>query len=106
MMEKIAEAEHLMAPILDGMQLRHLHAVLVSCFCEGEETLKTSEDDAERCIDAFLSAKKLEGCSGRSLGYYAATLRRFSEAVPGGERGEQRHGRQHTAHTLKLLLLA
>lgn len=81
MMEKIAEAERLMAPILDGMQLRHLHAVLVSCFCEGEETLKTSEDDAERCMDAFLSAKKLEGCSGRSLGYYAATLRRFSEAV-------------------------
>lgn len=30
MIEKIAEIERLMAPVLDGMQARHLHAVLLA----------------------------------------------------------------------------
>lgn len=39
------------------------------------------EDEIERFVAAFLDAKKLEGCSGRSLGYYASTLNRFADAA-------------------------
>lgn len=81
MMQKIAEVERLMAPILDGMQLRHLHVVLASCFFEDRFVGVVAEDDAECCVAAFLAAKRLEGCSERSLGYYASTLSRFTNAV-------------------------
>ena len=84
---KINEIERLMAPILDGMQMRHLHAVLLSCLAEG-----TSNDAHAPCgvgghLAGFLSAKRLEGCSERSLSYYASTLTRFAERVdkPVGE---------------------
>ena len=81
MMEKVAEIEHLMVPFLDGMQQRHLHAVLVACLCEDEPSGLVGEDGPDRCIAAFLGAKKLEGCSERSLGYYASTLNRFADAM-------------------------
>lgn len=81
MLVKIVEAERLMAPIFDGMQQRHLHAELMACFCEDGSTEGLREDEAERCVTAFLDAKKLEGCSGRSLDYYASTLNRFADAA-------------------------
>ena len=81
MMEKVAKTERLMAPVLNSMQLRHLHSVLLTCFCENQEPDATNDDDAKRCIEAFLSAKKLEGCSDRSLGYYASALKRFAKCV-------------------------
>lgn len=31
MERKVAEIEHLMGPIMNGMQAKHLHAVLSSC---------------------------------------------------------------------------
>ena len=68
MKEKMAEIERLMAPVLDGMQARHLHAVLLACLCETKDVLPEEERRGENLIDAFLSAKRLEGCSERSLG--------------------------------------
>ena len=81
MIEKIAEIERLMAPVLDGMQARHLHAVLLACLCEEQEAVPGEGWQSEGLIDAFLAAKRLEGCSERSLSYYASTLRRFHGAV-------------------------
>lgn len=81
MIEKIAEIERLMAPVLDGMQARHLHAVLLACLCEEQEAMPREGWQSEGLIDAFLAAKRLEGCSERSLSYYASTLRRFHGAV-------------------------
>lgn len=81
MMEKVIEIEQLMSPILDGMQARHLHSVLVACLCDGTQEAVALKDDVEKCIESFLSAKRLEGCSERSLSYYASTLKRFGDAL-------------------------
>lgn len=34
MERKVAEIEHLMSPIMNGMQAKHLHAVLSSCLLD------------------------------------------------------------------------
>ncbi len=84
MEDKVAEIEHLMAPIMDGMQMRHLHAVLVSCLCVEETPERLQARPMGDFIDEFLAAKRLEGCSERSLCYYASTLRGFSEKTRKG----------------------
>lgn len=81
MEEKINEIERLMAPMLDGVQARHLHDVLVACLREPREQPDEKAKGCEFYIEAFLSAKRLEGCSERSIGYYGSTLRRFADAV-------------------------
>ena len=81
MLEKTAEIERLMAPVLDGIQAKHLHVVLIATLCGETCEHVVRDDDAQFCLDAFLSAKKLEGCSERSLWYYASTLRRFANEV-------------------------
>lgn len=80
-MDKVAEIERLMAPVMNGVQARRLHAVLVTCLCSNEVDESGCEDDAKQCTTAFLAAKKLEGCSDRSLGYYSSTLKRFASVV-------------------------
>lgn len=51
--------------------------------------IKPRETDGERCMrengeleQAFIAAKRLEGCSEKSLAYYHATLSKLLEAVP------------------------
>lgn len=81
MENQIREIEHLMTPILDGVQMKYLHSVLVSCLCEHRGLGQTNNESLEGDIDEFLAAKKLEGCSDRSLSYYASTLQKFSEKM-------------------------
>ncbi|MBR0405814.1 MAG: tyrosine-type recombinase/integrase [Eggerthellaceae bacterium] len=81
MKEKVAEIERLMAPMLDCMQARHLHAVLLACLCEAQSFTDEEGECGDDFVEAFLSAKRLEGCSERSIGYYASTLRGFTETV-------------------------
>ena len=67
-----------MNSILDGRQLKQLQIVLESSL-SGLVVLPLSSgthelrDNAE-IISKFLSAKRIEGCSEKSLGYYAKTL--------------------------------
>ncbi|QKF07548.1 tyrosine-type recombinase/integrase [Berryella wangjianweii] len=80
---EISEIERLMAPALDGGQMMRLHAVLSHCLID-EGDFPSAEgryQDNEHAIEAFLSAKTIEGCSPRTLAYYGSTLRRFSDAV-------------------------
>lgn len=77
MLDRVAEIERLMAPVLDGTQVRHLHAVLIACLHDASADTGGFQDDAARCVGAFLAAKRLEGCSERSLQYYSSTLKRF-----------------------------
>lgn len=64
-----------MSGILDNEQIETLHSVLNSCL------LLFSEDQSKTCptddelISSFLSAKSVEGCSEKTLGYYGSTLR-------------------------------
>ena len=73
-----SEIERLMTPLLDNEQLRQLRKVLEHCLFD-PESLGTSEGegDNERYLSAFLKAKRLEGCSSRTIGYYVSTLQKF-----------------------------
>ncbi len=83
-MMTMREVERLMSPALDAAQMERLHAVLTHCLvsggdftgCGGDATRSNNE-----LLEAFLGAKSVEGCSGRSVKYYAVTLRRFLNEV-------------------------
>ena len=80
MQQTIERINRLMAPMLNDEQASELHTVLVACLTEKGRNPRGPETMTE-CIDLFLAAKKLEGCSERSLRYYAATLSRFATEI-------------------------
>ena len=67
--EMINQITALMLPFLDNGQLKQLHRVLAEVIYE-EKTSKTSEE----CLEGFIAAKKVEGCSEKTLSYYNATV--------------------------------
>ena len=70
----ITEIEQKMQATLDNKQMDVLHKVLEGVFAAASSEEK-SDTEAERALlDAFLSAKKVEGCSGKSLRYYHSTI--------------------------------
>ena len=77
----IKEIEQSMLRSLDNAQLLELHAVLVRCFEnliiskqeEGDNNLSFQFTN-EEFIQKFLSAKTIEGCSERTIGYYKYVL--------------------------------
>ena len=80
-MELITEIEQRMQSLLDNRQLEELHrvleVVLASVPCD-----KNADEEAERALlDAFLSAKKVEGCSDKSLRYYFSTINNMLTSV-------------------------
>ena len=80
MQQTIERIDRLMAPVLNDEQASELHTVLVACLTEKGGNPRGPETMTE-CIDLFLAAKKLEGCSERSLRYYATTLSRFATEI-------------------------
>lgn len=62
-----------MANILDVAQLRALQNSLLNRFSEGKEC-NESEIDNECYLEMFLAAKKIEGCSERTIEYYRVTI--------------------------------
>ena len=76
MENEICRIERMMAPTLDGDQMKMLHGVLVACLC-GVGQQPGASRTSEEHLAAFLAAKELEGCSLRSTRYYASTLSRF-----------------------------
>lgn len=80
MQQTIERIDRLMAPMLNDEQASELHTVLVACLTEKGGNPRGPETMTE-CIDLFLAAKKLEGCSERSLRYYATTLSRFATEI-------------------------
>lgn len=80
MRETIERIDRLMASKLNSEQAAELHSVLMACLAhEGKES--TAGRTTDNYIELFLAAKRLEGCSERSLCYYASTLARFSKSV-------------------------
>lgn len=84
---KIRQIEGMMEDLLDARQRELLHAVLRHCL-DGEETSSDAKHQAgnDEMLEAFFSAKRLEGCSERSIGYYGSVLRRFASKVARGFR--------------------
>jgi len=64
-----------MLPHLNNAQIERLQAVLQHTLFN-YDVAKTSKDDTleQNLVDLFLSAKRIEGCSEKSLKYYKATI--------------------------------
>ena len=76
--KSIHEIELLMNGELDCSQMARLHKVLQAVLIDGEKLPSSLEhSDNVQTIRGFLDAKKLEGCSCRTIDYYRAVLERF-----------------------------
>lgn len=74
----ISEIIQGMLGVLNNSQLKALQGVLEHAFFHREisENSGNSEDkeDNSRIVESFLAAKRIEGCSEKSLSYYHATI--------------------------------
>ena len=68
---------------LDNVQLQRLKSVLEHELfdCEIKTQAKSDEDDGNQLIDSFITAKRIEGCSEKTLKYYRTTIENMAEAV-------------------------
>lgn len=71
MRQIIAEIERKMLPYLDNAQMLRLRDALASSLRPEEEAASM---DSEILVGEFLSAKKVEGCSEKTLHYYKSTI--------------------------------
>ena len=69
----ITEIEQKMQSTLDNKQMSELHQVLITVLSSFDDG-NTDEETERALLDAFLSAKKVEGCSDKSLRYYYSTI--------------------------------
>ena len=75
-----------MSRILDSAELKELMNALEASLsnydiCCAENGLSKSEKESEELLDAFLSAKKIEGCSDKTLKYYRATIHHLFQCL-------------------------
>lgn len=83
----VERVERMMAPSLNQGQRELLRAVLIHCLDDGaiEADAKAKATNGAM-LEAFLSAKRLEGCSERTIGYYTSVLRAFLDSADKGLR--------------------
>ena len=77
----ISEIISSMLPMLDNEQLKRLKEVLEGCLNNvtiAEEDKMTDREKVDY-LDIFLSAKKIEGCSDKTLIYYRNTIQQMLE---------------------------
>ena len=81
--ELIARIETAMAATLSSEQLAALHRVLVSetAGLEIEATIRGEEAEQKDFLTVFLSAKRVEGCSDKTIHYYKITLEKMIAAL-------------------------
>ena len=72
-----------MLPCLNNAQLEKLQAVMQYVLFQYEITKKdgNAENTTLNLVDLFLSAKRIEGCSEKSLKYYQTTIQSMLSAV-------------------------
>lgn len=75
--EFMEEVMQRMLPYLDNAQLARLRAAMEAAWQEGEARREEDFDAAE----TFLAAKRIEGCSEKTLAYYGKTIRAMMAAV-------------------------
>lgn len=80
-----------MLSYLDNAQLQKLQEVLEYSFYNYEISTKEeeTEDDSQKLIDSFVYAKRIEGCSEKTLKYYRTTIEAMAEAIDKGVRHMQ-----------------
>ena len=78
----IADIEQHMLKVIDNSQLEILHHTLCVCLSNYEVTEKeASQEDEMDYVEFFLSAKRIEGCSEKSLAYYKKTIEKMLDTV-------------------------
>ena len=78
----IADIEQHMLKVIDNSQLEILHHTLCVCLSNYEVTEKeASQEDEMDYVEIFLSAKRIEGCSEKSLAYYKKTIDKMLDTV-------------------------
>lgn len=75
MEEKIVKVLNEMAEYLSIAQMKKLQEVIVEAFAEN--TVDKTEISNEAFLQIFLDAKKIEGCSERTIKYYRTTIEHF-----------------------------
>lgn len=71
MNSKITEIEQAMQAYLDNYQMEQLHRVLFHVFDDSE---RSEADGGGDILPCYLAAKKIEGCSEKTLRYYETTV--------------------------------
>ena len=81
--EIVSEVVQQMLPFLDNVGVKKLQEVLEHTLFYYEVTTSTAEreDDSDELISAFLSAKRIEGCSEKTLKYYQTTIEAMCSTV-------------------------
>ena len=84
-MEEIVQQ---MLPHLDNAQLQKLQEVLERSLynCEISGKVTVAEDDSQKLIDSFVYAKRIEGCSEKTLKYYRTTIEKMIVVIATGVR--------------------
>lgn len=75
--EMMTEVMQQMLSYLDNAQLKQLRHVMEQTLCHYDVTgaqIKPEEDDSNDLIAMFISAKRIEGCSEKTLKYYQTTI--------------------------------
>lgn len=72
----ISQVQQQMLPYLNNEQLLKLRAVMEYCLhgLEITETERTQEQEQPDAVSAFIAAKRIEGCSEKTLRYYQKTI--------------------------------
>lgn len=85
----ISEVTQQMLPHLDNAQIQKLQKVLENVLFDCEITVQTEKKDTEdntNLIDVFVSAKRIEGCSEKTLKYYRTTIETMVSSIDKGIR--------------------
>ena len=73
------EIARLMLPYLNTEQNRKLEKVLAHCLFDESQLAGSEGGSSDTLLALFLSAKRLEGCSDRTLAYYETTIQKMLE---------------------------
>lgn len=84
----IEEIVQKMLPYLDNAQMKKLQETLQYTLFNYEITgdIKVVEDDTYKLVESFLYAKRIEGCSEKTIKYYSATIEAMLVTVDKGVR--------------------
>ena len=82
--ELITEVMQLMLPVLDNAQLKRLRQAMEQTLFHYEVTGNkehSEKENSHELIDNFIAAKRIEGCSEKTLKYYKTTIDAMVESV-------------------------
>ena len=75
--ELMTEVMQQMLPYLDNAQLKQLRQAMEQTLFHYKVTgaeVKPEEDDSNELVAMFIAAKRIEGCSEKTLKYYQTTI--------------------------------